>query len=196
MTLDDLLEIIEPSMPGMEPTCSLVEAVRLAHTAIVNRLVQIRSDALVEELLIDIPAGDDIGYLPDDFISLYRRPQIVGGSFLKFFDTEPATTAGTPTGYNIIGKLIQVDPPTAEAITLKLLARIRPVAPVNMTDVFPFNGDFDQVYVDGVMAILSGGVAAMNAKQYLPGIQMQVDQLLSGANGDKEQNLADSINNR
>ena len=197
MKLEELLDIIEPSMPGMEPTCSLVEAVRLAHTAIVNRLMQVRSEALVEEVLVDIPADDDIGYLPDEFHSLYRRPQIVGGSFLAALtssDTSGMETAATPRYYQVVGKLLQVYPPTDTALTLKLLARMRPAAPVEMNDEFPFTGDFDQVYIDGVVAILSGGLAAMNAKQYLAGIQMQVDQIISGASGDDEQMMADSIN--
>lgn len=197
MKLSELFDIIEPSMPGMEPTCSLVEAVRLTHMAVINRLIQARSDALVEELLVDVPANDDIGYLPDEFMSLARRPQIVGGAFLNELqsnDTSALETAATPSYYKIVGKLVQVYPPTDTALVLKMFARLRAAPPVEMTETIPFNGDFDQVYIDGVMAILSGGVAAMNAKSYLPGIQLQVDQLLSGAAGDDEQMMADSIN--
>lgn len=197
MTLAELLDIIEPSMPGTEATCSLVEAVRLTHTAIVNRLVQLRSDALVQEITADISSGDDLGYLPDEFMSLSRRPQIVGGSFLNMLtsnDTSTLETAAVPRFYQVVGKLIQVFPPTNANISIKMLARIRPDAPVEFTDDIPFNGDFDQIYIDGVLAVLSGGIAAMNAKAYVPGVQIQVDQLLSGNTGDDEQVLADSIN--
>lgn len=197
MKLEELLDIIEPSMPGMEPTCSLVEATRLTHTAIINRLLQVKSDVLVEELLIAVPANDDIGHLPDDYQSLARRPQIVGGDFLTVLtssDTSALETAGTPKYYQIIGKLLQVFPPTDTAINIKLLARLRPAAPALMDDDLPFNGAFDQVYIDGVVAILSGGIKAMNAKTYLQGIQLQVDQIISGAAGDDEQLMADSIN--
>lgn len=197
MTLQELLDIIEPSMPGTEATCSFVEAVRLTHTAIINRLVQLRSDALVQEITADIVTGDDIAYLPDEFISLSRRPQIVGGSFLNALtsnDTSGLEVAAIPRYFRAIGKLLQVFPPSNADITLKLLARIRPDAPAAMNDVVPFNGDFDQIYVDGVIAILSGGLVAMNAKTYIAALQMQVDQLLSGDVGDNEQVLADSIN--
>ncbi|MFZ4856140.1 MAG: hypothetical protein ACOYL3_07060 [Desulfuromonadaceae bacterium] len=197
MTLQELLEIIEPSMPGIEATCSFTEAVRLTHTAIINRLVQLRSDALVEELTTDIVSGDDLGYLPDEFMSLSRRPQIVGGAFLNMLtsnDTSALETAAVPRFYRIVGKLIQVFPPTDANITIKMLARMRPDAPVAMDDDIPFSGDFDQIYIDGVLAVLSGGIAAMNAKAYVPGVQIQVDQLLSGNSGDDEQVLADSIN--
>lgn len=197
MKLEDLLDIVEPSMPGMEPTCSLVEAVRLTHTAIINRLLQVQSDVLVEELSIAVPVNDDIGLLPDGYQSLARRPQIVGGGFLNALtssDTSALETAGTPKYYQIIGKLLQVFPPTDTAINIKLLARLRPAAPALMDDDLPFTGAFDQVYIDGVVAILSGGIKAMNAKTYLPGVQMQVDQIISGAAGDDEQLMADSIN--
>ncbi|CAB4211896.1 hypothetical protein UFOVP1419_46 [uncultured Caudovirales phage] len=197
MTLQELLDIIEPSMPGTEATCSFVEAVRLAHTAIINRLVQVRSDALVQEITVDVAAGEDIGYLPDEFLSLSRRPQIVGGAFLNMLtsnDTSGLETAAVPAFYRVVGKLIQLFPPTAADVTIKMLARMRPDAPAAMYDDLPFTGDFDQIYIDGVIAILSGGLAAMNAKTYVAGIQMQVDQLLSGADGDDEQVLADSIN--
>jgi hypothetical protein len=197
MTLQELLDIVEPSMPGMNPACSFVEAVRLTHTTIINRLVQVRSDALVQEITVDIATGEDIGYLPDEFMSLSRRPQIVGGAFLNMLtsnDTSALETAAVPSFYRIVGKLIQVFPPTNAAITIKMLARLRLDVPAAMYDDLPFNGDFDQVYIDGVVAVLSGGLAAMNAKTYVPVIQLQVDQMLSGSDGDDEQVLADSIN--
>ena len=156
-----------------------------------------RSDALVEIITVDIPADDDIGYLPDEYMSLSHRPQIAGGAFLTLLtsnDTTGLETPGAPRYYQIVGKLLQVYPPTDTSITIKMFARIRPAAPAVMSDILPFNGDFDQVYVDGVVAILSGGIKAMNAKAYLPGIQMQVDQLISGSAGDDEQLMADSIN--
>lgn len=197
MTFEELVEIIEPSMPGFEATCSLVEAVRLTHTAIVNRLLQVRGDALVEELSLPVLAGDDLCHLPDGFQSLVRRPQIVGGNFLSALtssDTSALETPGDPLYYVVIGKLMQVYPPSLTAISIKIFARLRPAAPALMTDILPFNGDFDQAYIDGVVAILSGGLAAMVAKKYLPGIQLHVDQIVSGGAGDAEQMMADSIN--
>lgn len=197
MNLQDLFSFVMPSLAGMEPTCSLVKAVNLTHNAIISRLTQIRSDVLVEEALIDIAAGDGYGYLPDEFISLSRRPQIVGGGFMTVLptsDTSNMEIPATPRYYLISGRLLQVYPPPDVDITLKMLARMRPAEPVMMTDDFPFSGLFDQVYIDGVISVLSGGVDAMNAKKYLPGIQMQIDQILSGAAGDNEQVMADSIN--
>ncbi len=197
MTLQELLDIIEPSMPGTEATCSFVEAVRLTHIAIINRLLQLRSDALVQEVDVDIAAGDDTADLPDEFMSLSRRPRIIGGAFLNMLtsnDTSALETAATPAFYRIIGKVIQVFPPTDADISIRMLARLRLDAPAAMSDVIPFNGDFDQIYVDGVVAVLAGGIKAMNAKTYIAGIQMQVDQILSGEAADNEQMLADSIN--
>ena len=197
MKLIDLLSVAGSVMAGSEPPCSLVEAVKLVHTAIVNRLVQVRSDALVEELLVDVPANDNAGYLPDEFLSLASRPQIVGGAFISQLpssDTSTLEIAGTPKYYQVIGKALLLYPPTDKALTLKLLARLRPASPSAMQDVFPFNGEFDQIYTDGVVAILTGGLPGMIAKQYLPVVQSQVDQLLSGAAGDSEQAMADSIN--
>jgi len=197
MILSDLFNIAAPYLTGATPPCSLIEAVRLVHTGIVNHLLQVKGDALVEEVQVSVGAGDDTGYLPDEFLSLCRRPQIVGGSFLSVItssDTSAMETAGTPTKYEIIGKLIVVYPPTDTDITLKMLARLSPVLPVALSDELPFGGAFDQIYVDGVVAILGGDPAFISGKQYLAAVQLQLDQILSGTSADDEQLLADSIN--
>ena len=110
MKVSELLDIVTPRLVGSSGiACSFIEALRLAHLAIVNRLAQTRSDVLVEEIVVSISAGKDTGYLPDEFQSLSRRPQIVGGEFLSAplsSDTSSLETPGTPRFFRIVGKLI------------------------------------------------------------------------------------------
>lgn len=197
MTLADLLGIIEPSLAGMEPTCSLNEAVRLVHAAIVDRLILARSESLVEEISVDLAAGDVSAALPVEFISMAQRPSIVGGGYLNMLtsnDTSMLVEAATPRYYKVLGKTLLVYPPCIAEITIKMLASVRPAVPMDFDDVFPFNGEMDQVYVDGVLAVLTGGVKNLVTRWYVPNINAQVDQIVTGKRLADEQVMADTIN--
>jgi hypothetical protein len=199
MKVSDLFNTVLQNLRGVKPTCSIADAVRLTHVAIVDRLVKLRSDILLEEVQIDIYANDDIITLPTGFITLFQRPQIVGrGEKLAVvgdIDTSQLQDPGTPRYYRIVGNNLIVYPPADADISIKLLVALRPETPVAMTDDLPFGGNIDQIYIDGVMAVLSGGYINLTAKSYVPLINTLLDQLLSGIALINEQTLAETINN-
>jgi hypothetical protein len=196
MTVQEVFDIVILRLPG-PALCSIMEAIREVQGIITGRLLLQRSDLLQEDQERDFAAGEKFTYLDDEFISFYSRPFVTGSrplTPLGNIDTAGLQTPGVPRYYNLIGKRLSVLPVPDTAVVIQLPTFMRPAVLTRMTEELPFYGEFDAVFIDGAIGVLSRGLSVVSDRNFVTLIQGQVDQQLSAKGLTAEQLEADAIN--
>jgi hypothetical protein len=196
MTVLELMEKVVPRLTG-PPACDLFEAVREVQAIISGRLLMARSDMLREMLTVTFQAGTSSKRLDDDFQAVSERPYPVGLKPLNplgSMEKSSLQTLGDPRYYEVIGKTFWIYPPSASEITIKIPSFMRPATLTTMTDELPFYGDFDSVFIEGCVAVLSAGLKVVGDAGFAAVIGSQVDQQLAARIRINEQAEADAIN--
>lgn len=198
MTVQDLLERTLTRLPG-PALCSIFDAVGGVQDIIVNRMLLRRSDMLSKDPPAEITyaVGDDKSVLPADYVLLSGRPYLPGQTPLSPLagrDTAGLQIAGDPRFFSVTGHNLCIYPPTDKAIVLMVPYFFKPPAPSSLADALPFNGEFDSVIIDGCVAVMSHGMAALSERGFVSIIQAQVDGRLDAREMLAEQLIADSIN--
>lgn len=197
MTIEELMDSTISRVPA--PTCTIFEAVAGVLNIVVNRLLLKRSDLVQDDLLLYFSTGDSSVPLPREFFSVSDLPRLSGGGSLLPVDPASKTltslqTPGTPKYYEQKNKTLYLYPPTNSDGSVIVPAYARPHAPDDLADDLPFYGAFDNVFTEGVVAVLSGGIGTIGDRSFAVVIESQVDLVLAAKSMSDEQALADSIN--
>lgn len=193
MTVNELFKRLVNRLPHSKPTISFVDAAHSVQVVITRRLVLMKSDLLRDTWesdeqaasvsVVDLPldmvaAGDNkdtpyISYLVGsdtvraDLIPLSRAR----GSFVV-----PGNEA-TPREYDIRGNILEMFPTSSVAYTLFVPMYRQPPPLVDMNDELPWNGFFDHIFQDSVLA-LSGpaGISSLVTPALDRSIMRAVDE--------------------
>lgn len=199
MTVEDLFDMLVPRLAG-PPQCTILQAVTAVHQIIVNRLLLKRSDLTKDT--VQLPVATATVTLPDDYFAPDGLPQISGeGNLFPLpagADTSLAvfSTPGVPRWQEVKGRTMTVWPPPDVEYTVNVPAFVRPAVPATLDAALPFWGTFDNVYLEGTLAVLQEGISAVADQAFSLLISSQVDQVLVAKDMADEQAEADAINYR
>lgn len=204
MTVDELFGQVLPRLND-KPQCSIIDAVRRANTIICNRLAVKRSTLLRENATATIAAGDESFPIRAAggrvFLSVAGEPYYTDAGkrkYIKPFDAALAIpdTAAAPRYYERVGRRINVYPTADAEYTITIPVNAVPVAPAEMTEDIPFDGLFDDAYLEAVYGVMLNGTSAVADRAFVAGIETQVDMVMAAQEMADEQALVDSLNYR
>lgn len=195
LTLQELVHQVLPRLSG-PAVCSIFEAVREVHAVICARMLSRRADLLKspDPAVLLLPANLGWADLPEDCLALDGRPYFAGKALEPIIQKRAIQASGAPRFYSARGKRLFVEPVPSEDVEVVAPYFSRPMVPEQMSDELPFFGDFDEVYVNGCIGILSRGLSAVADRDFVAMIHAQVDVVLDAQDSLAEQAWADSIN--
>jgi hypothetical protein len=198
MTVQQILDLALGRLKG-PATCGIFDAVREVQGIIVNRLFLRRSDWLraEEDVVLTFAAGDNVQRLAFDFIALAGRPYVAGvRALLPLGGMDPSrfTAPGAPLFFEQWGKTLKVYPTPDVTTAVAVPCYYRPPILTDLSDVLPFGGVFDGVFIEGVMGLLAQGLSVVADAAFVAMIQSQVDAVLDAKAISDEQLMADGIN--
>lgn len=190
MTAQELLDIVLPRLAkegGQGQHLNFLEAVRATADIITKRLWLLRSDLLEEDFEKEL-AGDEAQITLDaDFLGLVENSQ----PWLDYEDgtrrvltplpsgiKHTFTEAGSPLYYELRGRTLTVFPTAREAVTVRGEQYAQPDPVEEMQDDLPFDGIFDQLFIDSVTRIGKDGLAVTVNQAFALLLYGQVDQLV------------------
>jgi hypothetical protein len=199
MTVQEVFNQVLPRLQG-PALCTIFEALREVQGIIAGRLLLKRSELLVQdpEAELYFAAGEQRAELPEDFRALFERPYVSAGAALKPLpgpaSAQASLAAGPPKYYQVIGRVLRIFPVTDAAYTVLVPYYGTPPIPESLADELPYYGEFDDVLVEGCVAVLTGGLTVVADRAFVGLIQSQVDALLAAKDMVAEQLMADTIN--
>lgn len=203
MTVQDLFNIVIGRLSG-QPTCAIYEAVREVTGIITSRILLKKPQMLQTDVTVPLLENASSVTMDDEFITLAARPYIVGSaplSVLYTSDISGLTTPATPRYYQLIHKTLHVYPPAQSTVTIVAPSYMRPAILAYLypglpwqDEELPWQGEFDSVFIDGCVAIMTSGLSVVGNAAFAAMIQSQVDAVLATKDMLDEQLMADSIN--
>lgn len=187
MTVAELLDTVLPKLASRPQESTFLGAVQTVQEVITRRLWMVKSELLEGDFSLAVAAGGNSAALDADTLGLklHLHPWIVydGQRFelrplpagLK--DSASLEAESRPEYYRLRGNDISLYPTTDADLTLKGEAYLKPAAITALSDVLPWFGFFDQVFIDAVAKFGAGGLMLTVTSEMTLFLYQQVDQV-------------------
>ena len=183
-TVEELFDLVLPRLisPEQAKGISFVAAINAITNLIFKRLWKRKSDLVTSEIAILFATGNQGMGVPPTFMGLKEKPYIPSGDYLEPIETDRKAVlsgkTGVPNRYELRQGMLYVWPTPIVNTIVKCEFFRNPGKVVNFSDIVPFTGVFDQVFIEGAVKFISQGGAIVGDVAFEQFIINEVDDIL------------------
>lgn len=182
-TLSDLLLIILGRLAKSgPPQLDIYTAANMVMDIIYKRLMVKNSDLIVDQFVQPVTANLASVTLPTDFMGFFELPNLSGRYWyltpLPKHQRAQHFTAGTPKYYELRGTTMTLVPAPNENVTVVGQYYRKPVKITAIADVIPFEGLFDTVIQEAIIAVSQQGAGIVTDQTFQAMLYKQIDEIL------------------